>query len=156
MQAPQCPATGDLPAGEPEIMTLLRHLLDRMAVHSPTAYHLISHQSDGLPVQPVHSSTIVQFEYAGLWYKLVKTMPPACQPAALSRREQEIVQLVASGHGDKTIAQQLGISPHTVNTHLRRIFGKLGVNNRAEMVACTLASQHPHREFIAPGYRSVA
>lgn len=155
MQAPQCPETGGLPANEQAIQNLLRHLLDHMAVHTPMACHLNQNQADETTVQPVQGSTIVQFEYAGLWYKLVKTTPP-CRPSALSRREQEIVQLVASGHADKSIAQQLGISPHTVNTHIRRIFGKLGVNNRAEMVACALSSQHLDREFIALGHRSVA
>jgi LuxR family maltose regulon positive regulatory protein len=56
----------------------------------------------------------------------------------LSPREQEIVRLVSTGHPNKTIAHKLAISQHTVNTHVRRIFGKLGVNSRAEMVAFAL------------------
>jgi DNA-binding CsgD family transcriptional regulator len=55
--------------------------------------------------------------------------------ALLSPREQEIIRLVADGCPDKAIARTLGISPWTVNTHLRRIFTKLGVHSRAKMVA---------------------
>ena len=58
----------------------------------------------------------------------------------LSPREQEIVRLVSYGHPNKAIARQLAISQHTVNTHVRRIFDKLGVSSRAEMVAYALQS----------------
>ena len=53
----------------------------------------------------------------------------------LSPREQEIIRLVAKGHPNKVIADILDISPNTVATHLRRIFSKLGVASRAQMVA---------------------
>lgn len=53
----------------------------------------------------------------------------------LSPREREIARMVAEGHPNKTIASVLEISSWTVNTHLRRIFAKLGVTSRAAMVA---------------------
>ena len=56
----------------------------------------------------------------------------------LSPWEEEIVRLVAKGLPNKTIAAVLGISPWTVATHLRRVFGKLQVSSRAEMVARAL------------------
>lgn len=59
----------------------------------------------------------------------------------LSPREQEIVRLVAKGYPNKTIAGILDISPWTVSTHLRRVFAKLGVNSRAEMVATAIHTQ---------------
>lgn len=59
---------------------------------------------------------------------------------ALSPREREIARMVACGHTNQAIADVLGISAWTVSTHLRRIFGKLGVNSRAAMVARALAS----------------
>jgi DNA-binding CsgD family transcriptional regulator len=52
-----------------------------------------------------------------------------------SPRERQIAALVARGYPNKWIASALGISAWTVATHLRRTFGKLGVSNRAEMVA---------------------
>ncbi|MEV4706880.1 LuxR C-terminal-related transcriptional regulator [Actinoplanes sp. NPDC049316] len=54
---------------------------------------------------------------------------------ALSPREREVARMVAGGHTNQAIADLLGISAWTVSTHLRRIFGKLGVNSRAAMVA---------------------
>ncbi len=58
-------------------------------------------------------------------------------PAAveLSPREHEIVRLTSHGLSNKAIAAVLDISPWTVNTYIRRIFTKLNVNTRAEMVA---------------------
>jgi DNA-binding NarL/FixJ family response regulator len=56
----------------------------------------------------------------------------------LSRRESEILQKVAYGSTTKEVARELAISPHTVKTHLERIFEKLGANDRAQAVAIAL------------------
>jgi len=53
----------------------------------------------------------------------------------LSPRELQIARLVAGGATNHAIARTLDISTWTVSTHLRRIFAKLGVCTRAEMVA---------------------
>ncbi|GBC87120.1 Transcriptional regulatory protein DegU [bacterium HR12] len=58
----------------------------------------------------------------------------------LSRREKEILQKVAYGATTKEVARDLGISPHTVKTHLERIFEKLGANDRAQAVAIAIRS----------------
>src|SRR5918992_332296 len=58
--------------------------------------------------------------------------------APLSRREAEILQKVAYGATTKEVAHDLGISPHTVKTHLERIFEKLGANDRAQAVAIAI------------------
>lgn len=71
--------------------------------------------------------------------RYVLTCAPSAHPN-LSPREHEIVRLVARGFPNKTIARALNISPCTVATHLRRIFTRLGVNSRAEMVARILGS----------------
>ena len=52
----------------------------------------------------------------------------------LSERELQIVELVAQGKSNKQIAKKLKISEWTVSTHLRRVFAKLNVDSRAEMV----------------------
>ena len=58
----------------------------------------------------------------------------------LSKRETEIPQKVAYGATTKEVAHDLGISPHTVKTHLERIFEKLGANDRAQAVAIAIRS----------------
>jgi DNA-binding CsgD family transcriptional regulator len=52
----------------------------------------------------------------------------------LTPRELEIVGLVASGDSNKAAASLLGISKWTVAAHVRRLFAKLGVASRAELV----------------------
>jgi DNA-binding NarL/FixJ family response regulator len=54
---------------------------------------------------------------------------------SLSPREREILALVAEGLGNKIVAARLGISEHTVKTHITSIFEKLGAESRAEAVA---------------------
>jgi DNA-binding CsgD family transcriptional regulator len=71
-------------------------------------------------------------------YLLLAVASPPTDEIILSPREREIVHLVAQGYPNKAIAQTLEISPWTVNTYLRRIFAKLGVTSRAEMVASSI------------------
>jgi DNA-binding CsgD family transcriptional regulator len=59
---------------------------------------------------------------------------------SLSPREQQIARMVANGRTNQAIATSLEISVWTVSTHLRRIFAKLAVSSRAEMVAHLLAN----------------
>jgi DNA-binding NarL/FixJ family response regulator len=60
-------------------------------------------------------------------------------PESLTERELEVLNLTAMGCSNKAIANRLSISPQTVQVHLRNIFGKLGVNSRAEATALALA-----------------
>ena len=52
----------------------------------------------------------------------------------LSKREAEVVRLVAEGMTNRGISVQLGLSEHTVRNYLFRIFDKLGVSTRVELV----------------------
>jgi DNA-binding NarL/FixJ family response regulator len=54
--------------------------------------------------------------------------------ALLSRREHEVVRCVAEGLSNREIAQRLGLTEHTVKNYLFRIFDKLGVSKRVEVV----------------------
>jgi non-specific serine/threonine protein kinase len=58
--------------------------------------------------------------------------PPIVEP--LTRREREVLQLVAEGLSNKQIAARLSLSPLTVRTHLATIFGKLDVTSRTAAV----------------------
>jgi DNA-binding NarL/FixJ family response regulator len=66
------------------------------------------------------------------------------RPTPLSKREREILQKVADGSTTRQVATELGISPHTVKTHLERIFEKLGANDRAQAVAIAIRTGIVH------------
>ena len=79
---------------------------------------------------------LLDFQRDGARYVLVRfPMQTAQVEVVLSPREKEIARLVAKGLPNKAIAAVLDISSWTVATHLRRIFAKMGVRSRAEMVA---------------------
>jgi two-component system nitrate/nitrite response regulator NarL len=61
--------------------------------------------------------------------------PPAPDlPESLTPREAEVLQLLSQGLANKSIAQRLGISDHTVKFHVNAILGKLGVQSRGEAI----------------------
>jgi len=70
--------------------------------------------------------------------------PDAPRTAPLSKREREILQKVADGATTRQVATELGISPHTVKTHLERIFEKLSANDRAQAVAIAIRTGIVH------------
>jgi DNA-binding NarL/FixJ family response regulator len=63
------------------------------------------------------------------------TAARAAPSAALTAREAQVLALLAEGLVNKEIAARLGISRHTVKTHLAALFHKLNVTTRAEAVA---------------------
>lgn len=52
----------------------------------------------------------------------------------VSRREREVLELLAEGADNRRISQQLGITQNTVQTHIRNLLAKLGVQSRLEAV----------------------
>jgi ATP/maltotriose-dependent transcriptional regulator MalT len=77
---------------------------------------------------------------AELDVRLAAPATPAALPFGLTAREGEVLRLVAAGLTDVQAADRLFVSRHTVNGHLKAIYGKLGVNNRA--AAARLALEH--------------
>ena len=61
------------------------------------------------------------------WRSLATTL-------GLSPRESGVVRSVFDGASEKCIAEELGLSPHTVHTYLWRIYRKLHVQNRQELL----------------------
>lgn len=53
----------------------------------------------------------------------------------LSQREAQILRLLAEGHSNKELARKLFVTENTVETHLRRIYSKLGIRSRIQAVA---------------------
>jgi two-component system NarL family response regulator len=56
------------------------------------------------------------------------------ESSTLTRREKEVLQGIASGLSEKKMADTLSLSPHTIHTHIKKIYRKLQVNSRAEAV----------------------
>jgi len=59
--------------------------------------------------------------------------PPLAAGEALTRRETDILRLVAEGLGNKQIARRLGVAVTTVRTHLSSVYEKLRVESRVEL-----------------------
>jgi len=71
----------------------------------------------------------------------VPDLPAArARMAALSDREREVVGLVASGAGNREIAERLVISQFTVKRHMQNILRKLGLHTRAEAASLAMAA----------------
>lgn len=60
--------------------------------------------------------------------------------ATLTRRELEVLAVLASGRTNKQIARDLGVSLNTIKFHVRNLFQKLGVNSRSQAIAMYLRS----------------
>jgi DNA-binding CsgD family transcriptional regulator len=71
------------------------------------------------------------------------TAPRLMAALGLSRREQEITNLVLAGQSTEQIGRALFITPYTVKDHLKVIFDKAGVRSRRELSARLFALQRP-------------
>jgi DNA-binding CsgD family transcriptional regulator len=96
----------------------------------------------GLGGLPAHTSAAVgpgrPYE---AWRREVSQSPHIHQPrAALSftPRERQILAQLPGGATYQTIASHLGISPHTVDTYMRRLRVKLGVTNRTQLAVLAI------------------
>jgi DNA-binding NarL/FixJ family response regulator len=86
----------------------------------------------GAPVSPAAAVYLLD---------LLRASPPALQGAAadapddrLTSRETELLRAFAEGKSYKEAARALGISPHTVGTHVKAIYRKLEVNSRSDAI----------------------
>jgi two-component system, NarL family, response regulator YdfI len=81
-----------------------------------------------------HGLTVIENEHARELADHVPETKSEELREELTPREVEVLQLMAQGLGNKTIAARLGISEHTAKFHVSSIFGKLGVSSRTEAV----------------------
>lgn len=72
----------------------------------------------------------------------------------LSGRETDVVRCLTEGLSNREIAQRLKLTEHTVKNYLFRIFDKLGVSSRVEVVLCALGTGGPRISFLQNGRKS--
>ena len=74
----------------------------------------------------------------GLAAKIIRSFAlgePQGDEGALTPRENEVLRLVAEGHPNRAVAEELSVSDATVKFHMSNILGKLHLQNRAQVVA---------------------
>ncbi len=69
----------------------------------------------------------------GVRRRLITAEPDTNGWAALTAAELAVARLAAEGLTNREVADRLFVSPHTVNSHLRHVFAKLGINSRVEL-----------------------
>jgi DNA-binding NarL/FixJ family response regulator len=129
----------------PELQTVMLTVHD----HTQAVFESLSAGANGFLLKPVRAAdllrAIVEVHEGGapmtpniarLVVQAFHRSPAPKDPTfELSPREREILELLAKGFLQKEIADQLGISFHTVQTHTARIYEKLQVRSRAQAVA---------------------
>ena len=94
----------------------------------------------GKCIHAVHRGQVwVNSEHLGyLLEALGQAVPSRLQQTRLkehlSKREEDVVRLVAEGLSNKEVSENLGLSEHTIRNYLFRVFDKLGVSTRVELV----------------------
>lgn len=82
----------------------------------------------------VAGETVIGQEFVPKLLEDAQRGVPMGQPD-VTKREQEVLELVAEGLGNREIAEQLGISARTAQKHLENLFKKFKVHDRTELVA---------------------
>lgn len=90
------------------------------------------HAGEAIVAPPMAARLVEEFRQLA---QRVPVRPDTALPASLSEREAEVLRLVAQGLANKEIAQRLGLSEHTVKSHLRNILDKLHLRSRAHAAA---------------------
>ncbi|MEY4564994.1 MAG: hypothetical protein RLZZ618_4271 [Pseudomonadota bacterium] len=106
------------------------------------AAHVLSLHAGGSPMSPIIARQLLARWQADTPVRAPVPLvavpqvvaPRPDQPEALSRRESQVLDLVARGFTYPEIALQMGVSVTTVQTHVRNIYGKLGVHSKTEAV----------------------
>jgi DNA-binding CsgD family transcriptional regulator len=84
------------------------------------------------------------FDADGRRFLVARENAPATDPdPALSRREQQVLDLLALGRSNRMIAYELGISASSVATHIRRAAQKVGLGSARELVRWARARRRP-------------
>jgi LuxR family maltose regulon positive regulatory protein len=110
---------------------ILRPFLEERRSATPILVHLsASAEARGLEA--------VELAFVNRLIAELQTRSGPLGAALFSTRELEILQQLVLGNNNKLIARALGITPHTVRFHLKKIYDKLGVSDRKVVVSLTL------------------
>jgi DNA-binding NarL/FixJ family response regulator len=97
--------------------------------------------ADDYVVKPFHPDELLARARRAITRSQVEQTAPASSDARnLSKRESQVLGLLAQGQTQSDIARDLSISPKTVDSHMQRIFTKLGVHSGAQAVAVAYQS----------------
>jgi len=84
--------------------------------------------------------TVISVAEGRMVFPFMDMTKPLADPfGTLTARERELLAALAEGHTNAAIAGEMGISVNTVKFHLKNLYGKLGVDNRAQAVAVYLS-----------------
>jgi DNA-binding NarL/FixJ family response regulator len=106
-----------------------------LVVKSEAARHLVAAVAALARHEPFYGLKALQPIGRGLTHPPDRSQPDlVAGEGALTKREREVVVLVAEGHSNKQIAATLGISGKTVESHRANVMRKLGLKHTAELV----------------------
>ena len=109
-------------------------------------------------VQSVHNGEIwvnnaqIQYIVDALMLSPARAGTNGKATTVLSKREKEVARLVATGLSNRDISDKLGLSPHTVKNCLSRIFEKVGISTRVELVLYILSQPGPSEAATDPNF----
>jgi two-component system response regulator NreC len=110
----------------------------RQALASGAAGYVLKDAADSELVEAVRRAALGEIYLNPKLGARIAREPPPGPPDDLSEREVEVLRLIALGHTNTEIAQQLYLSVRTVETHRAHIQQKLRVSSRAELVGYAL------------------
>jgi two-component system response regulator NreC len=129
-----------LPATHVLILTVHEdETLMREALEAGASGYIIKRAVESELISAIHAVSRGElYVHPAMTKWLLKQPAPAApkrrDPAALTRRETEVLRLIAKGHTNSQIAEVLGLSVRTVESHRANLMGKLGLQSRVELV----------------------
>lgn len=117
------------------LVSAVREVAAGRSAFTPSAARALREEDEGFALRSQFSTSQLQPD-VGQSYR----GPAGCRRFGLSRREQEVMGLIAGGMSNQQIAATCFISEKTVKNHINRIFGKLGAGSRSQAIALWLGT----------------